>query len=161
MRGGGGCQMEKKGTTSWLGWPTQRLPNFCPRSLQESQTRSRPAWLAGLHGTILSRVGVVFPFLLPCSIQTSTRQRLILTTSPINLDLFRYFGGWRPPHCLRTNLSFFNSSVRCCAIFCSLVILSRRRQRAETDHISCTTHAEGRLQWLQLLVYVAVFRCLI
>ena len=52
-------RIERKGTTSWLGWSTQRLPNFfCrPRSPQEPQTRSRPAYLADLHGTIPSRVG--------------------------------------------------------------------------------------------------------
>ena len=71
--------MARKGATSWLGWPTQRLLNFCPRSPQEPQTRSRPAWLACLHGTIPSRVGVdVLPFLPPpCSIQTPTRQRTL------------------------------------------------------------------------------------
>ena len=64
--------------------------------------------LLRLHRTIPSRVGVVLPFLLPCSIQTHTRQRLILTRSPINLDLFRCFGGGGPSHLLRTNLSFFS-----------------------------------------------------
>ena len=54
--------MERKGTTSWSRLPTRRLPNFCPRSPQEPQTRSRPDWLAGLHGTTIpSRVGVAHP----------------------------------------------------------------------------------------------------
>ena len=69
-------------------------------------SQGRYANAAGLHGTIPSRVGVVLPFLLPCSIQTPTRQRLILTRSPINLDLFRNFGGGGPSHRLRTNLSY-------------------------------------------------------
>ena len=105
--GGGGIRMERKGTTSsWLGLSTQRLPKICPRSPQEPQTRSRPAWLAGLHGTIPSRVGVVLlPFLLRCSTLTPTQQRLNLTRSPINLDLFRHFGGGGASHRLRTNLS--------------------------------------------------------
>ena len=52
------------------------------------------------------RESVVLPFLLPCYIQTATRQRLILTRSPRNPDLFRYFGGGGQSHRMRTNLSF-------------------------------------------------------
>ena len=99
--------MEREGTNSWLGLSTQRLPIVCTRAPQEPQVRSRPAWLAGLHGTIPSRMGVVLPFLLPCFIQTPTRQRLILTRSPINLHFFGYFGGGGSSHRPRTNLSLF------------------------------------------------------
>ena len=54
--------------TSWLSSPTQQLPTLCLRSPQEPHTRSRPAWLADLHGMITPRVGVVvLPFLTPCS----------------------------------------------------------------------------------------------
>ena len=81
------------------------LIKFCSRAPQEPQTRSRPDWLVGLHGTIPSRMGAVLPSLLPCSIQTPTRQRLILTRCPVNLDLFRYFDGGRLSHRLRINLS--------------------------------------------------------
>ena len=103
--GGGGIRMERKGTTSsWLGLSTQRLPKICPRSPQEPQTRSRPAWLAGLHGTTLSRMGAFLQFLLPYSIQTPTRQRLIVTRSPTKLDLLRYVGGGGPSYRLRTIL---------------------------------------------------------
>ena len=49
-----------------LGRSTQRLPSLqCLRSPQEPQARSRPASLAGLHGTPPSRVGAVFPLPLP------------------------------------------------------------------------------------------------
>ena len=56
-------------------------------------------------------MGAVLSFLLPCSIQTRTRQRLIHTRSPINLDLFRYFGGGGPSHRLQTNLSYTDETL--------------------------------------------------
>ena len=101
---GGSKKKERNNLLTWLINPaiTKQLSAF----ITGTQTRSRPALLAGLHGTIRSRVGDVLSFLSLCSNKTPTRQRLILTRSSGNLDLFRHFGGGEPSGRLRTNLSF-------------------------------------------------------
>ena len=94
---------------NFLAWLiNQRLPNVCSRSPQERQTRSCPAWFAGQHVVTTSRAGIVLSFLLPCHIQTPSRQRLVLPGSRINPRLFRWFGSGGPSHRLRTNLLFFH-----------------------------------------------------
>ena len=96
---------------------------------EEPQPRSRPAWLAGLHGTIPSRVGVVIlPFLLSCSTLTPTQQRLILTRSLKKQDLIHYFGGGGLSHRLRTNLSVIACYVFRIAFHCYCSFESRERE---------------------------------
>ena len=78
------CIRDRKGKAQAPGLVDQPSDYQISVPVHRRNPRLARVQLAGLH----PRVGVVLSFQLICSIQTPTRQRLILTRSPINLGFF-------------------------------------------------------------------------